>query len=1806
MKKLKCFGMTIIFLLMLAALPIQSATATSTAIFNNIPDPLPPNLVSLGYQATQTAEFGDHISFAGTGRSLSSVTVAMSNWALNSTYPTMDAAGFTHPITLNIYEVNKDGANPALGSLITSLTQDFLIPWRPEASPDCGTAWKASNGNCYNGYAFNIVFDFAGKNITLPDEIIYGVAYNTNTWGIQPIGQPGPYESLNVGLNTTTGPSAGTDVEPDAIFWNTSTASSYSDGGAGGTGTFRRDTNWAGYVPTVRFEIEELPPPDADSDGVPDATDNCPAVSNPDQADTDGNGMGDACTPITPLLTVEVKDSQGNPIQGASIIYAVGSPNAGWQTFGSTSADGTASNTGLTVGTTYHFYAQYNASTSLQQSLVYDGNDTVTFQTVPVKVKVETCPGVALQGAVVTYGSVNGGFLNFGTTGSDGLVSKELFPGYERTFYAGTNHTSSAHQTLTVAGQADPLVTFKTTAVSLYSSGQILYGSANGGWYTFAKPTMEMFASTQTFKINGVVTPIEISGCSMSKAVNLLKLKDHSGLPLAGGTARGGYGTNFSTWHVAGSTDASGLLVEMRDVSSAPTTMSYEMSYNGTTQVKTQDVSTNAVFEFQTNLVNMRLQTCDGTGLANGAVRYGNGSTYTTSWFPGGNTNAGGDTTAEFFPGTYSFEMQYQGTAESKLNVTLPAASPVVWNTTKVALQYAGQISYGGAVGQNAWFTKPSMNLLPGGPYKFHFQSPEGGLLDLSWSGCNYTASVATVKFINSTGGGIAGATAKYYDGSWKDIPGTTDANGILPVAIPGLKGNVTFAVDYAGARIQKSQNIATDSIVTFQTKAVTMKLLNSTGTELAGGAEYYAGGWKTFGGGTTTTSMELLPATYPFRVSYGGASLQKNQDVAANSVVEFSTVPVTFTLLNSLDAPIADAGADYYAGGWKTFGGGKTPATMELLPTTYPFRVSYGGASIQKNQNVASDPNVKFQTKLVTVQLLNAAGTTELTADADYYASGWKDFGTTTGTLELLPTTYPFRVTYGGASIQKNQNVADDPLVIFKTKLVTVQLLNAAGDTDLTAKADYYASGWKDFGTTPAALELLPTTYPFRVTYLGASIQKNQNVAENAEVIFNTKVVTVKLLKVDGLTDLTADADFYASGWKDFGSTPATLELLPTTYPFKVTYLGASIQKNQNVETNPLVVFNTTPVTMKLLSSTDAELSGVGQFYASGWKDFGATPATVELLPTTYPFKVSYGGASIQKNQNVATEPVVTFNTVAVTFKLLDSTSATELIGNADYYASGWKAFGDGATTEVAELLPTTYPFRVTYGGASIQKNQNVSVEPVVVFNTTLVTMKLIDATGVELAGGSQYYASGWKTFGGGTTTTTMQLLPTTYPFKVTYNGAGLQKNQNVATDPLVIFTGTKVTLQFSGNIEYYAGGWKTFTKPTTNLLPGTYPFRFSGTGSPSIQTNFIVGADEIVNSVAYLRLINSKGIGLVGGIADYYTGAWPNLGTTNSYGIALGFIPGLKSSVTFRMAYEGGSIQKTQNIAADSFVAFQTTKVTVQLKDSAGAFLGNNDKVQYYTGSWREFGYTVNGQVSKELLPLNYPFNISYAFATQQKDQNISSNSTVVFQTSKVTVQLMDSAGAPLGDGDLVRYYSGAWHDLGTTVAGEANMELLPVNYAFNITHAFATQQKEQNVATATNVVFQTVKVTVQLKDSAGNLLGDGDLVRYYSGAWYDLGTTVAGEVSMEMLPVNYYFNIAHAFTSQQKNQSVGVTQNVSFQTGKVHSASGTSTQYYSGSWHPFTQDMELLPGTYPFTFTGFPQTNYTISGGITNSIH
>jgi hypothetical protein len=60
------------------------------------------------------------------------------------------------------------------------------------------------------------------------------------------------------------------------------------------------------YVLVISASPVDDRAPDADSDGVPDTQDNCPAVANGDQTDSDGDGVGDACDqcPATPASTM--------------------------------------------------------------------------------------------------------------------------------------------------------------------------------------------------------------------------------------------------------------------------------------------------------------------------------------------------------------------------------------------------------------------------------------------------------------------------------------------------------------------------------------------------------------------------------------------------------------------------------------------------------------------------------------------------------------------------------------------------------------------------------------------------------------------------------------------------------------------------------------------------------------------------------------------------------------------------------------------------------------------------------------------------------------------------------------------------------------------------------------------------------------------------------------------------------------------------------------------------------------------------------------------------------------------------------------------------------------------------------------------------------------------------------------------------------------------------------------------------------------------------------------------------------------
>lgn len=237
---------------------------TPAVIFDNTPSVVPGNLPSQAFQAQQTDEWGAGALFAGTNRTASTATVTMSSWTCQSgawnTNDCLTTPGATYPlpITFKVYNV---GSGDTVGSVVATKTQTFNIPYRPSADPGCtaGDAgkWKLG-GTCFNGFAFNIVFTFAGE--TLPNNAIFGISYNTSNYGPAPLGgSNNPSDSLNVatypGVAGPVAPAVGAwTPDNDSAYWNTHTASNYSDGGSGGTGTFRLDSGgWGGYLPAVQI-----------------------------------------------------------------------------------------------------------------------------------------------------------------------------------------------------------------------------------------------------------------------------------------------------------------------------------------------------------------------------------------------------------------------------------------------------------------------------------------------------------------------------------------------------------------------------------------------------------------------------------------------------------------------------------------------------------------------------------------------------------------------------------------------------------------------------------------------------------------------------------------------------------------------------------------------------------------------------------------------------------------------------------------------------------------------------------------------------------------------------------------------------------------------------------------------------------------------------------------------------------------------------------------------------------------------------------------------------------------------------------------------------------------------------------------------------------------------------------------------------------------------------------------------------------------------------------------------------------------
>ena len=276
MKRIWIVAITATLSFCLVAMSGVAESSPNPFVFNSAPDQLPGNAPSVGFQATQTGQFGDAIKLAPGKRVLKSVRVVMSSWACASgqwnlgTCTTTPGSTFTEPITLTIYAL---GTNGAVGSRIVRKTQTFTFRFRPSTNmTKCpgspATAWYSkADKKCYNGRAQNIWFTFNYRHIKLPNRFVYGIAYNTSGYGAHPYGYSTPcaldlvtgcpYDALNVGAAAGL-PSRGQDLYPSGVYQDSITGANYCDNGVGGTGSFRLDDGcWTGTNPLVQFRVKK-------------------------------------------------------------------------------------------------------------------------------------------------------------------------------------------------------------------------------------------------------------------------------------------------------------------------------------------------------------------------------------------------------------------------------------------------------------------------------------------------------------------------------------------------------------------------------------------------------------------------------------------------------------------------------------------------------------------------------------------------------------------------------------------------------------------------------------------------------------------------------------------------------------------------------------------------------------------------------------------------------------------------------------------------------------------------------------------------------------------------------------------------------------------------------------------------------------------------------------------------------------------------------------------------------------------------------------------------------------------------------------------------------------------------------------------------------------------------------------------------------------------------------------------------------------------------------------------------------------
>ena len=542
-----------------------------------------------------------------------------------------------------------------------------------------------------------------------------------------------------------------------------------------------------------------------------------------------------------------------------------------------------------------------------------------------------------------------------GSTDANGERILEMYPGVY--VFNGTKNGTTQTRSVTIDGTgttsgSKQIEKIELTRVKFHNSGTVWY-SASGSTYSISGENFYMFPGDYTllFQVNNYSRTVSISGTNFEKAAAIIRLKDSNGDLASIDGIRGG--VSSINYHVSAtnggyhiSNESPGVWIDI-SAYNANTSRIYEVTQNGTTSTQSKDLMTNNIFDFQTDLLTLRLQKCNTDGISGGSIRWGfsvSGSpTISRHWasYPvtSSQTDANGNTSLEVFSGNFIFEMNYASSQQVKANVPIAGNSTITWQTTNVKIHYKGtnsSIAYG-VSNAGTWWTYPvnGQELLPG-ILKFDFKDNGANLIDIKIpEQCTTFEKTAVIaRLLSSSATPLSGGNVNYYENAaWHSVANSTAANGNTVYLLDENPGITTLEMNYLGVGQQKSNiNLSlVNYVVLFQTAIVTMTLVDKDDNSIeadTGTLHYYdsVNGWVAFGSGSTlggSETMELLPSNISFAMTLNGTREEKlSWDVGTTPTVPFKASKVGIHYIDSNCQPKQGFAASYYANGlWRAMG---------------------------------------------------------------------------------------------------------------------------------------------------------------------------------------------------------------------------------------------------------------------------------------------------------------------------------------------------------------------------------------------------------------------------------------------------------------------------------------------------------------------------------------------------------------------------------------------------------------------------------------------------------------------------------------------------------------------------------------------------------------------------------------------------------------------------------------------------------------------------------------------------------------------